>query len=677
MDYQAVTAAVAHLLASTTEDSPVEVLLSELCHAAVGLLDVDDVHLLVLHEERPRFLHATTRPPAATRELEEALRAGPCRDAVETGQVVVARDRAELEPWPLVSMLDAGTGVHALVAAPLTSRGRAWGALVASASRPTDWSDDQLAVLRLLADGTTARLVVQSDRNEALLAKIQLGHQSTHDSLTGLGNRVMLFDRLEHMLATAPSTGTTVAALFVDLDEFAQVNEMYGHRAGDHALREVGQRLIGLLRTGDMVARLGSDEFVVLVDQLPTADEHDRLAVVHGLAERIHRALAAPLMLEAGTVHLTAHVGAAVAGGTMSAEELVDEADHALFETRGRPPGSVSVRDFSLPLPRVPVEAERVGLARALDREHLAAHYQLIVDSAAPHRTVAVEALMRWTDRDGVIVPASSFIDAASRQGLMPAFGAWIANQACAQLGQWRTDLGDLAPERVFVNLSARELNDPTLPDTLASAAERHDLEASQLGLEIIEESFVHPGLVHRLAELRRRGHQLAIDDFGTGYSSLSRLIDVPVDVVKIDHDFVAGLPGDRRRAGLVEAVVAIARTLEVKVVAEGVETVEQRDLLAGAGVDLLQGYLFGHPSPGDEVFARSGAGDHRVLVRHVISGDAAVVQASQVSRTLRRWFERSPDDVLRAVDELEDALVERRSTRRLENYLGVEVSRP
>ncbi|MDO9381013.1 MAG: EAL domain-containing protein [Nocardioidaceae bacterium] len=605
MDHQAVNRAIARLSLVATEDVPARVTLRELCDVAAGVLSADGVGVMITDEDQNRFVHATSDAAADLERLQESLRAGPCRDAAETGTLQLAHDLATFEAWPQFADLAADLGITAVAAVPLMSRGRCWGVLDVYRRESGDWDPEVLDIAALLADVATTHLVMAADRDASRLAQVQLSHQSSHDHLTGLANRVLLFDRLEHALALAPRRGTGVGVLFIDLDGFKQINDTYGHRTGDYVLREVSLRLSSVLRSGDTLARLSGDEFVVICDDLPleTPDEPSR--VVAQIAERVHQVLATGIEVTSGDVSVSASVGAAIATGGMSAEELVGEADAAMYRAKQPPPTPVEIRDYTGSQTLRDERAYEHDLAHALERDQLVVHYQPIVDATPPHPVVAVEALLRWRDDAGHLIPARAFIDLATERGLMPAFGTWVVNEVCAQMERWNDGLGDAAPAIAYVNLSAREINDPHLPGVLAAALRRHHLLPGQLGLEIVEDSFVHPGLVVRLENLRARGHRLSIDDFGTGYSSLSRLFDLQVDVAKIDHTFVAGTPADLRRTGFVNAVLSITRSLSIDVVAEGVETVEQQQFLTAAGCDMLQGYLFGRPDAPEELTVR------------------------------------------------------------------------
>lgn len=596
MDHRQVNRAIARMSLVATEDVPARVTLRELCDVAAETLDVDGVGVMISDDERNRFVHATSEAARDLEVLQESLRSGPCRDAAETGDVQLAADLAAFATWPRFAALAAHLGIVAVAAVPLMSRGRCWGVLDVYRREEGPWDEEVLEIAALLADVATTHLVMAADRDSARLAQVQLSHQSSHDHLTGLANRLLLFDRLDHAMTLAPRRGCAVGVLFIDLDGFKQINDTYGHRSGDHVLREVAHRLTAVLRDGDTLARLAGDEFIVLCDDLPLAEDDEPARAIAQIAARVHAALGPAIELETGEVSVTASVGAAVANDGISAEDLVNEADAAMYRAKQPPPTDVEIRDYTGQQTLRDARAFEHDLAHALERDQMVVHYQPIVRATSPNRVCAVEALLRWYDADGHVIPARAFIDIAVERGLIPAFGSWVVDQVCRQMRQWHDELGTDAPAVAYVNLSARELSDPALPGLLAGAMRRHGVEAHQIGLEIVEDSFGQPGLVARLGTLRDRGHPLSIDDFGTGYSSLSRLFDLQVDVAKIDQAFVAGSPDDHRRLGFVAAVLSIAQSLDIEVVAEGVETVEQQEMLTAAGCDLLQGYLFGRP---------------------------------------------------------------------------------
>jgi diguanylate cyclase (GGDEF)-like protein len=459
------------------------------------------------------------------------------------------------------------------------------------------WQQHELHWLRVLAHLAASYLALSADRDEARRAREDLQHASTHDALTGLPNRVLLFDRLDHALSTARRRGRGVAVLFVDLDRFKAVNDTFGHAAGDDVLRTVAARMSAEVRDGDTLARLSGDEFVVVCDDLPATAVEGRHRDVEAVLTRLRRALGRPVRVGGVDVVVAASTGVAHDSAGSTAEGLLAEADAAMYRvkhpSRNSPASGSSLRDLE-PL-----------LARALPEGRLRLHHQPITDATGAVR--AVEALLRWEHPTRGLLPAAEFVDLAERSGLVVAFGRWVVEEACRTMARWRARQGVSAPETVFVNVSARELADPDLGHVLHDCVRRFGLVPGDLGLEVLESSFIDPLVLPGLHDLQRRGHPLSIDDFGTGYSSLARLVDLPVQMAKVDKSLVAGIADDPRRRSLLDAVVTVAAGLELQVVAEGVENASQAEALLAAGCDYLQGYHCGAPVPAEELDVRLG----------------------------------------------------------------------
>ena len=422
------------------------------------------------------------------------------------------------------------------------------------------------------------------------------------DHLTGLPNRALLVDRMTHALAVGRRSGRVNAAVFIDLDRFKDINDGAGHAVGDAVLVEVARRLTSVLRQGDTVARLGGDEFVLFCENLPGTDEGDLHDSLTGITDRLRELLAVPITVHATEITVSASIGVALTrvaltGASLTADDLLAIADTAMYEAKERGRDRVVVRS---PLAGDRPDGRRQlqrDLVHALDRGELTVYYQPIVD-AAGHRLRAVEALARWNHPVHGLLTADRFIPLAAGNGTLPRIGRWVIEQACGQLRDWQRNPDTRAPEVMFCNLSPRELTEPALASAIADLLTRHQLSPGQLGLEILESSLSDQLLLALLSQYRRSGHPLAIDDFGTGYSSLSRLVHLSVDYAKIDASFVAGLPGDSRSRALVDAVLTVAATLGVRVIAEGVETQAQAEFLTAAGCDLLQGFHLAHPMP-------------------------------------------------------------------------------
>ncbi|MGH8974521.1 MAG: putative bifunctional diguanylate cyclase/phosphodiesterase, partial [Acidimicrobiia bacterium] len=430
----------------------------------------------------------------------------------------------------------------------------------------------------------------------------QLIAQALHDPLTGLANRSLLLDRMTHALTRVQRTGSPVTVLFLDLDGFKRVNDSLGHAAGDKLLVGVGERLSGTLRTADTIARLGGDEFAVLL-------EETGLAEATLIAERLGEELAAPFLIEGRQIPARASIGIATGAPGRAADELLRDADLAMYMAKRQGKGGHAVFEGAMhtaALERLELEAD---LSRAVAADELVIHYQPVL-RLADDTLAGMEALVRWNRPGHGLVPPAAFIPAAEETGLIVEIGRWVLDHACHQVAIWQADHRPRPRLRLSVNLSASQLEDPDLLRHVEEALDRSGLDPECLVLEITESMLMEEPetVTMRLQDLKRLGVLLAIDDFGTGYSSLSYLRRFPVDVLKIDRAFVGGLAGGAEDAALAHAIVRLADTLELRTVAEGIETTEQLAELRRLGCHFGQGFLFARPLPSDamaEVLAR------------------------------------------------------------------------
>jgi diguanylate cyclase (GGDEF)-like protein/PAS domain S-box-containing protein len=461
----------------------------------------------------------------------------------------------------------------------------AWGRLSASLVDPS--GGDEPYVLCMIEDITARRA-----------AEAALTHQALHDSLTGLPNRMLFGDRLELAIAASGRSGVPVGVLYLDLDGFKAINDSAGHAVGDQVLCEAAERLRACVRPGDTVARLGGDEFAVVCPEAITQ------ANVRGVADRILEAIRQPMDLAAGRFSVGVSIGISTSGTELDAAQLLRDADEAMYEAkRGGKNRVHSVSDNALRLDR----AARVlpDLQAAITRNELVMFGQPVVDLRTG-RILAVETLIRWRHpRRGLLAPGE-FLDVAEQSPLMLSIGRRVLEESCRLAATWRESLGELAPA-VHVNVSGRQLESGNLTEDVTAALRRHGLPPSQLVLELTETHM--PMIAHSLRAdldvLRGIGIRLAIDDLGTGYSSLSRLTELPVDMLKIDLSFVRRLGQDAGCDAVVRAILGLGDSLGFPVVAEGVETAEQAELLIEYGCEVGQGYLYSRPLPEDELLAR------------------------------------------------------------------------
>jgi diguanylate cyclase (GGDEF)-like protein len=602
----ALMAAVTAISHAANSEFDVRDLLRRLVDVAVEHLEVDGAGVMIAEGDRVVFIHANAPHVAHVERIQEFIQGGPCHLAITTQAEVVVNDVDDrTEDWPEYVQGARGSGLHAMVAVPLLSRGRCWGALDLYRRSAGPWNPVDLTTVRLLAELAASYLAVAQDRDRALAAQRELSHRSTHDGLTGLPNRSLLFDRLSHGLSSANRHGRSLAVFFMDVDRFKDINDTFGHAAGDAVLTEIARRLKETVRDEDTLARLAGDEFVLIHHDVPRTDDHAADLQLAAVAERVRRSLTAPIRLRGLDVVISVSIGIAVSDGTEAAEDLLGDADTAMFRAKQRRRTEPVVREPNS-MRRSFRTMER-QLAQGVRDGQLRVHYQPIV-TATEHRLEAVEALLRWEHPTLGMLPAGDFIDVAEHTGLIVPIGQWLVEEVSAQMARWQSTLRSRAPQTAYVNVSPRELTDPAMAATLEGALRRNGLQPSHIGLELLEAAFLYPTLVPALLEYQQRGHPLSIDDFGTGYSSLSRLVKLPVASAKIDREFVAEMTSDPKSRALIDAVITVGTGLGLRIVAEGVENEAQAVDLAEAGCHLLQGFQFGRPAPAEQLTAEWAA---------------------------------------------------------------------
>ncbi|QGG96632.1 EAL domain-containing protein [Actinomarinicola tropica] len=435
-----------------------------------------------------------------------------------------------------------------------------------------------------------------------------LEHKTLHDELTGLGNRVMFNSRLGRALARTEARLDQVAVLFVDVDDFKEVNDSLGHHVGDQLLIAVAERLRACLRVSDTAARLGGDDFAVLLED--TYGESEIFAV----ADRILAAIAQPFSVEGREISVTASIGVAIDPSRSSTGEvLLRSADVAVYLAKERGKGRYEIFQAEVHSSAFERLELRSALSSAIQNGGLALYYQPIVDLATGD-VIGCEALVRWDHPERGLLPPSTFIPLAEETGLIVPLGKWVLTEACTQLRSWTDAHPQAAELKMSVNLSVRQLDTPTIVEDVGQVLHRTDLEPERLTLEITESLVMDDAaeLRERLVALRESGIMLAVDDFGTGYSSLGYIQRFPVDVIKIDRSFVDRLdgPGDAN-SGVVRTIIDLAHGLGTTTVAEGIETDEQLASLRRLGCEYGQGFHFSRPVPAEEfvAFLRRGAG--------------------------------------------------------------------
>ena len=454
------------------------------------------------------------------------------------------------------------------------------------------WRSIEAVAKNLLDDPTVGGVVVNyRDVTIRKALEDELRHQAFHDSLTGLANRALFADRLGHALSRTRRARQRLAVLFVDLDDFKTVNDSLGHGEGDTLLVAVAERLRGGLRAGDTIARMGGDEFAVLLEDRAVADEPVELA------ERLLKTLHAPFVCQGKELFVRASVGVAMLTSTKeTADELLRNADVAMYMAKTNGKNRIEVFEPSMHTAALTRLAVKGDLDRALERNEFFLEYQPIMNLETRDMT-GVEALLRWHHPERGVVGPTEFIPVAEETGLIIPLGRWVLEQACREAKSW----DGFSPARqltMSVNVSGRQVTERGFLDEVTQILAVTGLDPSRLVLEFTEGVLMQDteATMVTLTQLKRLGVRLAIDDFGTGYSSLSYLRMFPIDVLKIDRSFVASMSEGPDQTSLVSSILKLAETLNLETVAEGIEEADQVAALRGLGTDLGQGFFFSKP---------------------------------------------------------------------------------
>jgi diguanylate cyclase (GGDEF)-like protein len=469
------------------------------------------------------------------------------------------------------------------------------GADTDAAGSPLPMGDDSMELLNRVHS-------LQQNVNALRRERDQLAARALRDPLTGALSRSVFYEELTRALARMERNPHTLAVLFVDLDRLKQVNDYHGHAAGDELIRQTVTRLNASLRPSDAVARIGGDEFVILLDDL----QHSLEAEI--VAERIVDSLCEPCQVTPSVVIWpSASVGIALAEeGSMDADTLLSHSDAAMYKAKQAGRGRYELFDaaaYTAANARVQMESE---LRLAIPAGQLTLHYQPIFDLTSG-AAGAVEALLRWKHPTRGMLNAESFIDIAEDSGLLIEIGPWVVAESCRQLARWDALLGERAPRRIFVNLSVAELLQPGLHEGITDSAVMAGVNLQRLVIEVTESGMLDkPESVSiSLSRLLDLGCGVAIDDFGTGYSALSRLLELPADILKIDRSFVQSLSHHQEAAAVIAAVLLLAHNLRKTVVAEGVEDADALATLAELGCSHAQGFHLGRPQSADRITAQ------------------------------------------------------------------------
>lgn len=449
-----------------------------------------------------------------------------------------------------------------------------------------------ISTVRDADNNITNYVAVFSDITNIKRSQSQLDHMAHHDPLTDLPNRTLFDDRLSQAINRARRHDSSIAILFIDLDRFKNVNDTLGHPVGDVLLQDVAKRLLGLLREQDTVARLGGDEFIILIEDMDKPD------VAEAVASKVIDAIAHPFTFKSQELYIGASIGISIfPDDGDNAETLIKYADAAMY--RAKEQGRNTYQFYTQELTKSTLERLELeaALRRALERNELELYYQPQIDLSSG-AIIGAEALLRWHHPELGMVPPDKFIPLAEENGLIVEIGHWVLQTACKQAVAWSRQLPDF--KRIAVNLSGVQVQRGDIVDKVQQILEQSGLQPNMLELEITESVLMHhPEIATQtLGGLRELGVELAIDDFGTGYSSLSYLKRFPIQLIKIDRAFVMDIPNDANDTAITRAVIALGKSLQLKVIAEGVETKEQEAFLIDEGCDIGQGYYYSRPLP-------------------------------------------------------------------------------
>lgn len=579
-------------------DYPIQSILDHLVLRIVEVLPIGSASVTLI-SDRDETRHVAASDESALRfvELQTETGQGPCIAAFRTGENVAIADLRQDTRFPDFSKRAIEEGLAAVFSFPLRDYDHKLGALDLYRTTTGTMDAEAMAAAQTLADVTTAYLLNAQARADLEESSERDRHRSLHDPLTGLPNRTLLVERLDHAMLRCRRSKRMLAVFYTDLDGFKSINDTYGHQVGDELLVAVAERLTNLLRPGDTVARLSGDEFVILCEDLDEAQQAEPLA------ERIGAAMSEPFVVSGSQLHVSASVGIAFAGlADNIPHSVLDQADAAMYEAKRQGGGRhaiIDLRDHRVVSHRARLNQDLRG---AVKRGEIEVHYQPIVATESGHVTGA-EALLRWQHPAFGMVQPDVMIPLAEQSGLIGDIGRWTMEQACLDHKRWlgQGSHGDLG---ISVNISTHQLMAPGFAKSVSTVLADTETEPDQMTLEVTESVLVsdRERALTALVALKNIGVVLALDDFGTGQSSLSHLKHFPMDTVKIDRGFIGDLETSFASRLIVRAVVGLAHGLNMAVVAEGVETTGQRTRVAEMGCDFSQGYLFARPRSAEDL---------------------------------------------------------------------------
>jgi diguanylate cyclase (GGDEF)-like protein len=572
---------------------PIQGILDHLVKRIVDILPISAAGVTLISPGLdPRYIAASSDAALRYEKLQTELSEGPCLEAYHTGKAISVPDLASEDRFPKFSPRALAEGLTAVFTFPLRHDELSLGALDLYRDTAGPLSPESMSAAQTLADVASAYLINAQARSDLQDSSDQSREAALHDPLTRLPNRLLLMQRLEHAFLRGRRSGKTTAVFFVDLDQFKAVNDSYGHQTGDELLVAVAERLTGVLRPGDSLARLSGDEFVILCEDLDDPAQADVIAV------RFDKALARPFTLSNVELTVNASIGIAFTGLDNDApEELIHDADLAMYRSKRHKGGEHEVLD----LRELHIAEYQAGLARSLPgaarRGELHLSYQPIVDTLSGHLT-GVEALLRWTHPSRGSVSPTVFIPFAEQSGQIIDIGQWVLEQACNDRRHWQRQRAEEIA--MSVNVSAHQFMSAGFASSVESILDTTATDPRLLTLEVTETVFVRDGerALVVLERLKSIGVTLALDDFGTGYSSLSYLKLLPIDTIKVDQSFIANLELDPASTTILTAIIQLAHGLGMTVVSEGVETAAQQRHLTQLGSDFCQGFYFAYPMP-------------------------------------------------------------------------------